>query len=52
MIENMLYFFSENIERFGINYLLQRLPSDQKKFPNIAKKRKLSDNMIFIDLLC
>ena len=41
MIENMLYFFSENIDRFGIDYLLQKLPSDQKKFPNIAKKRKL-----------
>nr|XP_022305943.1 uncharacterized protein LOC111112616 isoform X3 [Crassostrea virginica] len=36
----------ENIERFGINYLLQRLPSDQKKFPNIAKKLNIPHEIL------
>ena len=41
MTENMLYFFSEKIDTFLIDYLSHDLPSDQKKFPNIAKRRKL-----------
>nr|XP_022305978.1 uncharacterized protein LOC111112629 isoform X7 [Crassostrea virginica] len=40
----------ENIERFGFNYLLQRLPSDQKKFPNIAKKLNIPHEILYWSL--
>lgn len=43
MIRNTFvgFFISEDIDRFGIDYLLQELPSDQNIFPKIAEKRKL-----------
>lgn len=34
-------FFLEDIDRFGIDYLLQKIPCDQNIFPKIAEKRKL-----------
>lgn len=42
--------FSEieaDIDQYGINVLLQRLPNDQRMFPAIAKKRKSEEILIF-----
>ena len=39
--KNIFYFFLEDIDRLGIDYLRQNLPSDDGIFPMIAEKRKL-----------
>nr|XP_022305989.1 uncharacterized protein LOC111112631 isoform X1 [Crassostrea virginica] len=36
----------ENIDRFRIDYLLQNLPSDQKKFPDIAKRLNIPHEIL------
>ena len=40
-MEKHFLFFLEDIDRLGIDYLRQNLPSDHRTFPMIAEKRKL-----------
>ena len=45
------FFFSEDIDRLGFDYLLHLTP-DQTKYPKIAKKRKLKTLLLlFIHII-